>query len=96
MQTRLPIISEEECLDSYNGHAHITDESICTLDRTKRRATCFGDTGGPLVYDNQLLGVMTFMRGVKIGIHADVFVKLCSPEIVHWINTKINEIRAQF
>ena len=93
MVTRLPIISEQECETSYGGEVIITNRQICTLDRTKRRATCIGDEGGPLVYNDRLLGTMSYLRGVHVGENADVFVNLNHPEHIQWINEMINILR---
>lgn len=103
MITRLPIITIEECVESfttYHGHSPVTEKNICTLDTSKRRGTCFGDGGGPLLYPLnspgplRLLGIMSYLRGVILGKHADVFVNLNHPELYLWVNRKMHELQA--
>ena len=91
MITRLPIITLQECILFYNNQ--ITNRRICTLDKTKRRGTCAGDDGGPLVYSNRLVGVLLF-RGSKIGDNPDIFVNLNHPELNHWVIENMNVLRA--
>ena len=90
MQTRLPIIPLEECVQIYGQRAHISNANICTLDTTRRRCTCIGDLGGPLVYGNGLLGIMSDIRGKKFGEDPDVFISLNYPEIHEWVTNIIN------
>ncbi|XP_033226980.1 brain-specific serine protease 4-like [Belonocnema kinseyi] len=103
MITRLPIISVEECIESlktYNGYSPVTHKNICTLDISNRRGTCHGDGGGPLLYPInspgplKLLGIMSYLRGVIIGKHADVFVNLNHPELHLWVIRKMHELQA--
>ncbi|XP_033223513.1 trypsin-like [Belonocnema kinseyi] len=95
MQTRLPIISLEECIRIYEGRVTITDKQICTLDTSKRRGTCNGDLGGPLVIRFPslqaplLLGIM-YQTGRKFGTDPDIFINLNHDELNEWI---IDEIR---
>ena len=90
MQTRLPIIPTIVCRHLYARRAHITNDEICTLDITRRRGTCIGDLGGPLVYSDRLLGMMSHLRGKTIGEDPDVFVNLNHPEILEWVTNTIN------
>ena len=90
MQTRLPIIPTIVCRQLYARRARITNDEICTHDVTKRRGTCIGDLGGPLVYSDRLLGIMSALRGVPIGQGPDVFVNLNHPEIHEWVTNTIN------
>ena len=81
MVTRLPIISLNECI---RYHPHITDRNICTLDLSRRRGTCLGDQGGPLVYNDRLLGVLLY-PGDDISENADIFININEPHQREWV-----------
>ena len=59
MQTKLPIITHQECIRLCPGHNLDENHNICTFDTTGRRSACAGDEGGPLVFDDRLLGIFT-------------------------------------
>ncbi|XP_033219077.1 chymotrypsin-1-like [Belonocnema kinseyi] len=90
MITRLPIISEQDC-------RHATPNPvrrICTLDTSRRRGTCTGDEGGPLVSirNNQLIGVLLF-SSFEVGIYPDIFVNLIEPFEQQWVTYNMNILR---
>ena len=93
MQTRLPIISLEECTNLHAGHngPHIF-RYICTFDRTGRRATSVGDQGGPLVYRHRLLGVL-IQSSLNIGVYPDVFINLNQLVQQQWIIGTMHHLR---
>ena len=76
MITRLTLIHLDEC-----SHAFIDDDieigqrTICTLDRTRRRGACDGDQGGPLIYHNQLVGILHY-PGKELGVTPDRFINV--------------------
>ena len=83
MITRLPIITLGEC--SHHTHYPISERNLCTLDLSKRRGTCLGDEGGPLVYDNRLLGVLLY-TGDELGENPDIFININEPHQIAWVN----------
>ena len=92
MQTRLPIISHQECIQEGNSPIPLTIRHLCTLDRTKRRATSLGDQGGPLVYNRRLLGVLLH-RSMEIGVQPDVFINLNLENHQQWVTERLNHLR---
>ena len=92
MQTRLPIIPPQECINGHNGDIPITFRHLCTLDRSRRRATSIGDEGGALVYQRRLLGVLIY-RSMEIGVFPDVFVNLNLQAQQHWIALMMDILR---
>ena len=93
MQTRLPIISPEECTRLYGAiNALNVFRYICTLDITKRRGSGNGDRGGPLVYNRRLLGVL-YQRSLNLGVRPDVFINMKQPFQHQWINEKMHQLR---
>ena len=92
MQTKLPIITNEECNRLYDGRGPNENHSICTFDISRRRATCKGDEGGPLVYDDRLLGIL-IVKGWFSWEAPDVFVNFNSLNIHNNVNFHINVVR---
>ena len=90
MQTKLPIITLQECREIYHGP--LSDARICTFDRSQRRATCVGDEGGPLVYDNRLLGILLFIGGPS-WVNPDIFINFNDPLMHRLVNYHVNELR---
>ena len=90
MQTKLPILTRQECSVFYGGH--LPDQQLCTLDRSQRRAPCLGDEGGPLVYGNRLLGILLF-RGFPVFEHPDIFFNFNEPHIHEVVNIHMNILR---
>ena len=81
MITRLPIITLNECI---RYHPPITDRNICTLDLSRRRSTCLGDQGGPLVYHDRLLGVLLYPAD-NIRENPDIFININEPNQREWV-----------
>ena len=90
MQTRLPIISFNECSIRYRGHAPY--DHLCTFDSSFRRSPCLGDEGGPLVYNNELLGIL-LRQGWPLWQYPTIFVDFNNLQIHNWVNTNINRLR---
>ena len=88
MITRLPIITLNECIRYL---PHITDRNICTLDHSRRRGTCLGDQGGPLVYNDRLLGVL-LAEGEDLGEDPDIFINLQEHRQHAWVIAMRNQL----
>ena len=87
MVTRLPIITLGEC---FPFHPHMTNRNICTLDLSRRRGTCLGDQGGPLVYHDQLLGVL-LNPGDDLSENPDIFININEPNQRQWVIAMRND-----
>ena len=90
MQTKLPILTRQECNELCGGP--LPELQICTYDASRRRAPCLGDEGGPLVYDDRLLGMLLF-RGWPSWIHPDIFLNFNDPNMHHMVNFHLNVLR---
>ncbi|XP_030387452.1 trypsin eta-like [Scaptodrosophila lebanonensis] len=92
-QVHVPIVSVEKCGEVY-GANQITERMICAGDLTEGgRDACQGDTGGPLVIDEQLVGLVSWGRGcARIG-YPTVYTYVSS--LKDWIDetlAAINEL----
>ena len=91
MQTKLPIITQEACTRYFNDP--IPNDEICTFDTSRRRAACKGDVGGPLVYQNRLLGILRF-RALRLWTLPDVFFNFNNLENHERVHFHMNVVRA--
>lgn len=84
----VPILKQEVCEKSYTGF-YITDRMFCAgyLDATKD--ACTGDSGGPIVLDGKLLGVVSWGIGCatlnRPGVYSFV------PKFKDWIQEQIKK-----
>ena len=83
------VLNPTECRAVYAGIDNVSNLEICLLDRFIRKGACHGDTGGPLVVDNHLLGVMSWTRVIEGRLSPDVFVNLSLIFYREWINNFI-------
>ena len=90
MQTKLPIITQQEC----NGYFDdpVPNDHICTFDTSRRRAACIGDEGGPLVYEGRLLGILNF-SGWRPWTYPDVFLSFNNHNMHIRVNFHLNIMR---
>ena len=92
MQTKLPIITHQECNQYFSGHGPNENHNICTFDGSRRRAACSGDEGGPLVYDKRLLGIL-IVRSLNTWKTPDIFVNFNSFNLHDSVNFHMNVAR---
>ena len=90
MQTKLPILTYEECTAHFG--TPLPEQQFCTLDTSRRRSPCLGDEGGPLVYDNRLLGILLF-RGRPTWVYPDIFINFNNLNIHDMVNFHMNALR---
>ncbi|XP_068118814.1 granzyme A-like [Hyperolius riggenbachi] len=61
LEVSLPVISRQKCAAMWKPQAQgITKNMMCTLDAAEGKDTCNGDSGGPLICQGQLRGVVSF------------------------------------
>uniref|UniRef100_A0A1A9VYZ8 Peptidase S1 domain-containing protein n=1 Tax=Glossina austeni TaxID=7395 RepID=A0A1A9VYZ8_GLOAU len=61
-EVEIAIVSTTECTQSY-GEGEITERMICAGLVNGGKDACQGDTGGPLIINNQLVGLVSWGRG---------------------------------
>ena len=90
MQTKLPLITHEEC--TALSAAPLGANRICTFDRRHKRTACMGDEGGPLVYNDRLLGIF-LSGGWPAWVQPDIFFNFNNINIHHMVNLQMNALR---
>ncbi|XP_033222687.1 trypsin 5G1-like [Belonocnema kinseyi] len=85
----VPTISVRRCKRKHNNQMYITNKNICTYDPRKNKYAGMGDAGNPLVFHNQLIGVLSeYEQNGK----PDIFVNLDHPQHRAWIVTTLLQI----
>lgn len=84
---RLVTISRERCQIFYKNLYKITDNMICAFGGGEIKDACKGDSGGPAVFRNELVGIVSFAKGCGNpnypGVYTNVF------EVRDWIKDNI-------
>ncbi|XP_070140488.1 transmembrane protease serine 9-like [Drosophila kikkawai] len=82
-QTQVPVVGTEQCNEIY-GAGEVTERMICAGYVTEGGSdACQGDTGGPLVIDNQLVGLVSWGRGCARPNYPTVYTYVAS--FLAWI-----------
>ncbi|XP_022222318.2 seminase [Drosophila obscura] len=74
-KVQVPIINRKRCMDTYRSTVNLTDSMFCAGVLGKKDACTF-DSGGPLVYNKQVCGIVSFGIGCASpkypGVYTDV------------------------
>ncbi|EDV39791.1 uncharacterized protein Dana_GF10196 [Drosophila ananassae] len=72
----VPVIDRNKCRQAYRPKVLITENMICASVLGKKDA-CMYDSGGPLVYQNEVCGIVSFGIGCASdkypGVYTDVY-----------------------
>lgn len=83
------IVDNESCEKAY-GIGEVTEKMICAGVRKGGKDGCQGDTGGPLVVKNELVGLVSWGRGCGREGYPGVYTNV--PFYKEWINETITEM----
>ncbi|XP_030369253.1 seminase [Scaptodrosophila lebanonensis] len=70
---KVPIIAKGECNEKLRRK--LPNNVLCAT-AYDNRTTCMGDSGGPLIFDNQLCGIATWTSKCGEGVRPDIFMKI--------------------
>ncbi|KAH8372912.1 hypothetical protein KR009_007884 [Drosophila setifemur] len=86
-QAQVPVVSSEQCNEIY-GAGEVTERMICAGYVTQGGTdACQGDTGGPLIVDGQLVGLVSWGRGCARPNYPTVYCYVAS--LMDWIDETI-------
>ncbi|XP_066474424.1 granzyme A-like [Tiliqua scincoides] len=92
-EVNVSVINRRICNDRkhYNSHPPVTMNMVCAGDKKGRKASCLGDSGGPLICKGEQRGIVSFGRKNKCGDpkYPDVYTRL-TKEYLSWITRTMN------
>ena len=77
------IASQDYCKSVYKGSEHIYDTHLCAYDPTAVRGHCKGDSGGPLMVNGKLAGLVSWSRHCANTVYPSVYTRVSS--YIDWI-----------
>ncbi|KAM3939798.1 granzyme A-like isoform 2-T2 [Leptodactylus fuscus] len=89
MEVNVTVLSTKQCQKRLRNEATITENMMCTIVGPTGQDTCTGDSGGPLICDGVLRGIVSFGTepcGRQNGVA--VYARL-TEEKVTWIKNTI-------
>lgn len=87
--TIVSIVDNTDCEKIY-GPGEITENMVCAGQKEGGRDGCYEDTGGPLVVDNEFVGMVSWGRGCAREGYPSVYTNL--PAYKEWIANEIKEL----
>ncbi|XP_075927865.1 trypsin-like [Petromyzon marinus] len=76
MCVQAPVLSDTSCRNSYPGD--ITNNMICLGYLEGGKDACKNDSGGPVVCNGQLQGIVSWGRGCALPNYPGVYTKVCN------------------
>jgi secreted trypsin-like serine protease len=100
---RMPLVSDSLCEEQYAAiEQPITSSMICAGGSKSHLDTCYGDSGGPLLADQDtpahppgdyvLVGLVDFGNGCAQAGYAGVYTRISSPEIMRFLVSGIGHV----
>ncbi|XP_068943502.1 anionic trypsin-like [Petaurus breviceps papuanus] len=80
-----PILSDADCKSSYPGE--ITENMVCAGFLEGGKDSCQRDSGGPMVCNGELQGIVSWGDGCAQKNKPGVYIKIC--KYLDWIETNI-------
>ena len=84
------VMSNDDCSSVYDlefGSDSITPSMLCAQDFTNRQDSCQGDSGGQLVQDDHLVGVVSWGIGCATETHPGVYARVS--QAYDWIREQV-------
>jgi hypothetical protein len=85
LRAKLPLWSNRRCAKAYHGRFHEPGLMLCAASRRGGRDVCNGDSGGPLLIESRIVGVVSFGLGCALRGVPTNFAWAASPHLRGWI-----------
>ncbi|XP_070161271.1 chymotrypsin-2-like [Polyergus mexicanus] len=83
-QATIYIADQDYCKNMYSKMLYnIYDTHICANDPNISRGSCKGDSGGPLIVNGKLVGVVSWAKACSLTDYPTVFTRI--PSYIDWI-----------
>lgn len=86
---RIPILDKNDCQAAYKYEV-ITNNMVCAGAKEGGKDMCRGDSGGPLIYKNKQIGIVSW--GYECGSPSYPGVYTSVPAVKEWILKTVNTI----
>ncbi|XP_061397818.1 trypsin eta-like [Musca vetustissima] len=86
-EVEVPVVGNDQC-GSLHGAGEITERMICAGYLSGGKDSCHGDTGGPLVYNMELVGLVSWGRGCARPNLPGVYTYVAS--LKKWVDDTIS------
>lgn len=66
-------ITRDECNDQFKHVSHnkripMNDNTLCAKSDSSSEDLCYGDSGGPFIVNNHLIGIVSWGKGCGMGL----------------------------
>lgn len=86
---RVPILDREDCQNSYK-YENITTNMVCAGFKEGGRDMCRGDSGGPLIYNNKQVGIVSWGYECALASYPGVYSSVAA--LKPWIMETLRKI----
>ena len=86
------MLTSQLCQNIYHNYDRVSNTEICTYDPHGQKRSCHGDVGGPLVVEDELIGVLSWTRVIPNRHTPDVYANLNLALYRQWIYTLMAQI----
>ncbi|XP_017110206.2 trypsin-1 [Drosophila bipectinata] len=86
---RVPIVNHKKCTNLYGKR--VTDRMVCAGYLEGGTDACQMDSGGPLVFQEELIGIVSWGVGCAQPNKPGVYARL--ETLASWVNTTLNKIK---
>lgn len=88
LQATIYISDQEDCKDTYKNMGYrIYDTHICARNPNISRGACHGDSGGPLIVNGKLVGIVSWSYHCADTEYPTVYTRV--PSYIDWIQKNI-------
>lgn len=84
--TNVRVIAKSECMKSYAGKAYISSTMFCA-SIPGQRDSCSGDSGGPVVYNGQVCGIVSWGFGCGRQEFPGVYTNVASMRVSVYVRS---------
>lgn len=88
----MPVVERETCREWYSDfYWEVRDDQICVGVLEGGVGACSGDSGGPMVVNNELVGITSWADPCAKPHHPTVYTSV--PYYINWIEEQINSLK---
>ncbi|EDW78868.1 uncharacterized protein Dwil_GK18876 [Drosophila willistoni] len=81
------LVPQQECITELGSFSPVTENMFCAIGENATD-TCPGDSGGPILFENRLTGIVSWGVGCGLGLPG-VYTKLGSPAMTSFVKSVI-------